>query len=490
MKALVVLPALAAVLATSALAAEPPADDRAREEALFGGDEPAAEPAKPPEAANEQTGPADARGANDFGDERMKGGEAKVNADLLYKDKSQIGGFLYMRGTAAWSEGARLSDTQVSNPNLFDLYFDSRLNDRLRAFARGRVLYNPIASSQATAGVNAQTALGAATSADTTKALLTQLWLKFDVAHVLFVTVGQQFLRWGTTRFWNPVDVLNTTKVNPLAFFDERVGVPMLKLHLPIEKLGWNFYGIVLADGAATVDRLGAALRAEALFGHTEIGVASLFRKSVDPKLGVDISSGVGDFDVTGELGVVFPRTGDPQWQAAAGLSWTWAYREDDSLVLGVEYFHNQQGLTQDGVYNATKQAVIDQLAAGVAVPQLPSFTPLYTSRDYIGAVATVISPGSLNDSNISAISLTNLTDHSGTAQLNFSLVVLTDLTVETYAGMSYGDGELRGNIPYLQQRLPTEAAYPLVRDNPIVAAFMSAHAPLLRGGVNLRVSL
>ncbi len=464
----------AVFLPALAFAADPAADDRAREDALFGGDE-EKQAAKATEPTTTTT--------TDYGDERMAGGETKPNDDLLYKDRSQIGGFLYMRTSAAYNQGSRASDISLGNSNLFDVFYDSRLNDRVRAFVRGRVIYNPLANATPTAGINSQSALGAATSTDVTKALLTQMWLKFDISRSVFLTVGQQFVRWGTTRFWNPVDVLNTTKVNPLAFFDERVGVPMVKVHIPIEKLGWNLYGIALTDSATSVDRLGAAVRGEALFGHTEVGVATIFRKGVDPKLGLDVSSGLGDFDLTGELGLVFPAGTTPQWQAAAGLSYTWAYREDDSLVLAVEYFHNNQGLTLPGVYDAYKQSIL-------AGAPLPNLTPLYTSRDYVGAVATVVSPGNLNDATISAISLTNLTDGSGTAQLNFSNLFLTDLTIEAYGGVSYGDGEMRGNLPYFQAQLPNDPNYAAIATNPLVAAFMSAHAPLLRFGVNLRVNL
>ncbi len=471
----------AVLLPCAAFAADPPTDDRAREDAIFGGDEEEEKPAG--DTVKEA-------GAKDLGDERLTTDEAKPNNELLYKDRSQLGGFLYLRTSASYNQGARASDIGLGNANLFDLFYDTRLNDRVRAFVRGRVLYNPLAAAAASAGVNSQSALGAATSTDTTKALLNQMWLKFDISRTVFLTVGQQFVRWGTTRFWNPVDVLNTTKVNPLAFFDERVGIPMIKVHVPIEKLGWNLYGIALTDSATTIDRLGAAVRAEALFGHTEVGVASIFRKGVDPKLGLDVSSGLGDFDLTGELGLVFPGSGSVAWQLAAGVSYTWAYREDDSLVIGVEYFHNDQGLTLQGVYDKTKQSLTDQISAGSTSPTLPSFTPLYTSRDYIGIVATAISPGSLNDATISAICLQNLTDKSGTAQLNFSTLVLTDMTVEAYAGASYGEGELRGNLPYFQSQLPNESFYSSVASNPLIAAFMSAHAPLLRAGVNLRVNL
>ena len=488
--------ACAFLLCTASSAWAQSAGEPSRDDAIFGGADEAPDKPEAGEKADAATSKDGAKdegkdAAGDYGDERMSGGAAKENSELLYKDKSQLGGFLYLRGSASYGQGAKASDIALGNANLFDAYFDSRLNDRLRAFVRGRVLYNPLASA-ATGGVNAQSALGAPVSTDTTKALLTQMWLKFDISRTVFLTVGQQFVRWGTTRFWNPVDVLNTTKVNPLAFFDERTGVPMLKLHVPIEKYGWNVYGIVLSDSATSIDRLGAAVRAEALFGHTEIGLASIFRKSVDPKVGLDVSSGLGDFDLTGEFGVVFPSTGSPQWQLAAGASWTWAYREDDSLTLGVEYFHNDQGLTAaqvlDGYVNAYSTAVTN----GTPVVT-PSYTPLYTGRDYVGVLASVASPGSLNDASITALALTNLTDASGTAQVNFSTLILTDLTVEAYTGVSWGDGELRGYLPYIVKNVPARMdalGIPKDAQAQILAPISAINPPLLRAGLNLRVNL
>ena len=54
---------------------------------------------------------------------------------------------------------------------------------------------------------------------------------------------------WGVARFWNPTDFLHFRKRDPLSTFDQRQGEWMLKLHVPWEKAGWNFYAIALFSG-------------------------------------------------------------------------------------------------------------------------------------------------------------------------------------------------------------------------------------------------
>jgi hypothetical protein len=278
--------------------------------------------------------------------------------------------------------------------------------------------------------------------------------------------------------------VLNTTRYNPLLFFDDRVGPTMIKAHVPIESLGWNVYAILLAEDAAKLEQLGLALRAEAVFGQVEVGLSTVARKGQDPKIGVDVSAGLWDFDLTGEASLWFPQSLDPTWQASLGLSWTWAYGEDDSLTLGAEYFHNPSGVTSDAVVKSFVDYAV-ATATGTAA-KAPGFMPMYTGKDYVGALAALMSPGSWTDGMITALTLWNLTDSSGTAQLNLSTRVLTDMTIELYGGASFGDGEFRGYVPKLKEAFATMAA--LMPDGQ--ALLDSLKAPTWRGGLNFRVDL
>ncbi len=438
-----------------------------RDDAIFGEES----PAEPATATSAPAKPA-AGGESDYGDARMSA-PAKENTELLNRDRTQIGGFFYARNTGSLSQGQKLSDAGLGNTTLFESYFDSRINDRLRVYTRGRIIYNPLADVTGTSA--AIPGMTSTASTDEVRAVLTQMWAKFDLYQRVFVTAGRQFVRWGATRFWNPVDVLNSAKYNPLLFFDDRVGPTMVKFHVPVESLGWNFYALVLTENAVKAEQLGLAARGEFVVGPVEIGLTGLARKGFDPKAGLDVSAGVGDFDLTGELSAWQPANGDPQWYASAGISWSWAYREDDSLTLAAEYFHNPQGLTLD-------QVVAGQKAALMGGTKPPSLIPMYTGKDYAGFMAAVTSPGSWNDASVSALSLVNLTDRSGTAQLSLSNRYLTDLTLELYAGLSWGDGEFRGYVPRLKGEMQQIPAFAGIAE--------SLHAPLARGGLNLRVDL
>ncbi len=466
--------------------ADPPAkEDKSREDDLFG-DEPAAPPAG--------LAPAQAATESDLGDARMTG-PARENTELLSRDRTQIGGFFYTRNGATLGQGSETSDIGLSQTTLFDTYFDSRLNDRVRAYARARIIYNPLADVPASAGASA---LGFGVPGEEVRYVVDQLWLKFDLLHRVFVTVGRQHVRWGATRVWNPVDVINPTKYNPLLFFDDRTGVPMVKLHVPFNNEKWNAYLLVLNDNATTIDRLGAAARVETVFGQAEFGLSGKVQKGGDPKLGLDLSAGLGDIDLTAELGSVFPSSGDPTWLASAGLSYTYAYRDDDSLTMAVEYFHNPEGFTFDQVKAKYDAAAADYLFRSYLNPKaqlvLPALTPFYTGRDYAALVATVISPGNWSDTSITLLALSNLTDQSGLGRLSVSSLFLTDLTVEAFVTASWGDGELRGYVPMLKNKL--SAALPEMPDadaqkrEQLQQVRDGLHAPLLGAGLNLRVNL
>ncbi|MBI5609292.1 MAG: hypothetical protein HY902_10490 [Deltaproteobacteria bacterium] len=467
------LAAVAAALLLWPSAAAGAEDGENRDDAIFGGESPA-------EAATATGAPAKAAagGEGDFGDDRMAT-PAKENTELLHRDRTQIGGFFYTRTTGSLGQGQHLSDAGLGNTTLFESYFDSRINDRLRVYTRGRVIYNPLADVPSTS--LAIPGMTGAANTDEVRAVLTQMWAKFDIYQRVFVTAGRQFVRWGATRFWNPVDVLNSAKYNPLLFFDERVGPAMIKFHIPVESLGWNFYALVLAENAVKAEQLGLAARGEFVVGPVEIGLTGLARKGFDPKAGLDVSAGVGEFDLTGELSTWRTAAGDIEWYASAGVSWSWAYRDDDSLTLAAEYFHNPQGRTAEQVVAPIVDAA-NKLLAGQAATMPASTVPLYTGKDYAGVLAAVSSPGSFSDASVTAMVLSNLTDKSGTAQVSLSNRFLTDLGVELYAGASWGTGEFRGYLPMLK----TEFA-----KIPVAASYAERlTAPLLRGGLNLRVDL
>ncbi|MCC6624384.1 MAG: hypothetical protein IT385_24245 [Deltaproteobacteria bacterium] len=403
---------------------------------------------------------------------------------VIEEDPLTIGGQLYLRLGATINDRGSAGEQRLSMPNLVDVYLDARPEDRVRGFVSGRLYFDP------TIDEGEASLLG--TSQEVTRVLLDQLWLKTDIARRVFLTVGQERIKWGSSRIWNPTDFINARRKDPLAFFDERTGVPMIKAHIPIES--WNLYVIGLFGQADRLDAIGAAARLEMAFEATEIAVSALAGDERKTSFGLDLSTALGDFDVTAEVSLtdehdtlvyegdccsfdppVFPsaRARDA-WVArfSAGIQYGFKVdSEDDAQYVGLEYFYNPLGYDDPDIY-----------------PWLlvnDAFEPFYLGRHYLGFNWVVPAPGRWDDVTFSFAFIGNLSDESYVTRLDFVASLHTRLTLQAYAQAHFGHrgGELR-----LAFDVPDIPAIPGVVDEPIEAFSVPAPAVLL--GLNLRIAL
>jgi hypothetical protein len=320
------------------------------------------------------------------------------------------------------------------------------------------------------------------------------MWLRFDVKQRVFVTVGKQHVRWGTGRFWQPTDYLHPVKRNPLDVFDARAGQTMLKLHVPWEARGWNFYGVGVYEdpneGTNLLRQLAGGGRAEVVIADVEVGIDALFKSGRRPRLGFDFSTGIWEFDVYGDVGVRWgsdfcvvhatatmpgvsggascPPAGVPSMdpavmnlanmyavaplsgvkvQAVGGVNWSHKYNDNDLFTLGLEYFYNQPGYADATLYPGL-------LFNSNYTPMLNFF---YTGRHYASLFASFPMPYSWNLSTITLSTLGNLSDQSFISRLDYSYVLLTHLSLETFVGIHYGRtvGEFRLGFDFANQGLP-----------------------------------
>jgi len=498
-----------AALVFGLLAAPAIAEGQDPRDALFFGDEEEAAPASPGSkatAAKQRDQTAESGDPRDdlfFGDDGtistsapadqpVTTEEEREEGRLLASDEIErrlgvrdnqldIGGLLYLRmGYGAASEG--IPETfPVNSPNLLDLYLDARPTDRLRAFVRGRVTHSFAAEEPALGGFGGAP-LG---TQGGTQVALDQLWLKFDVDHRLYVTAGRQPIRWGASRFWNPTDFLNVQRRDPLAVLDERLGVSLLKLHLPLEASGWNFYAIANLENATLLNEIGGALRAEKLIGSTEITVSAGARRDQPLLLGADISFPAGPFDLRAEVAVSHgddrtffrgPVGWDPlripttfsredEWipQAVVGAEVSIAYSEEDSLNLGTEYFYNGAGYDDTDLYPFL-------IFTG-------DFTPLYLGRHYAAVYASAIGPGSWNDTTLIASVLGNLNDGSFLSRFDWRVRILTYLDFNAFVAWHFGsEGEFHFGLD-----LP-----PLAADADLAGTPYAPLQPFLQDGLRL----
>ena len=395
-------------------------------------------------------------------------------------DLLQIGGLLYLRLDWTINERGGAETFPLSSPNLLDLYLDARPSDQLRAYVRGRL------SHDFTAGETSTNPFGE--PRDPTRVTLDQLWLKFDIDRHVFFTVGQQPIRWGHGRFWNPTDFLNRSFKDPLAVFDERRGVALVKVHVPIESLGWNFYAIADLDQADTADKIGVALRGEFLVGTTEIATSFAARRDTPYRLGLSVSSGFWLIDAWAEVALLYDvRT--PRWEGsfdletftvptARDVSDTWWPRasfgfeigipvmDEDVIYLGVEYAYNALGYDDATLYPwlASEGALV----------------PFYTGKHYAALYAMLPSPGRWDDVTFILNHLANLSDNSYILRFDTRMRVMTYLDLNFYVAAHYGDlGEFHYGI-----RVPPTPGIEGLEQGIDVAP------PLLDIGVGLRLRL
>jgi len=541
---------LAVVVAWGSAWAQNPPANRPSEQEMFGGPaqtpaqpqtpppaqtppQPPGQPPAPPPPSDTQVptpgqvqgpGPPGAVGAEKAvdvdRDKSLLGGESAPQHLSDYQapeNPLQIGGQIYLRAQTTALQSEAPDRWTLSAPSLLDLYVDARPNPRVRAFALGRMSYDPTAAPGGAAspasGTNVATngafVGGTATGFTTFNAsrgpnvILDQMWIRFDVESRVFVTAGKQHVHWGTGRFWQPTDYLHPVKRNPLDVFDARAGTSMLKLHIPWEERGWNFYAFAVTEdpniATNTLRGVAGAGRAELVLGGVEVGLDALVKRDQDPRFGIDFSTGVWDFDVYGDAAIrsgsdfavvqrvpgadqgvictpapgiapgamvndlssqyhVSQLTG-VKAQVVGGINWSRKYNDNDMFVLGAEYFYNQPGYSDTSLYPGL-------LFNDAHTPLLNFF---YTGRNYGALFASFPAPYSWNYTTFTLSTLGNLSDLSFVSRLDYAVTILTHLSVEAFVAVHYGsrNGEFR-----LGFDIP--AQYAVHRDasgNPVTAA-------------------
>jgi hypothetical protein len=443
------------------------AGDRPAEDAMFG------EPAASTAAAAPVREPAAKAGEGRSADE---GRELTPGRSLdafvsgaVANDALSIGGSYYQRWIVSKPEGVSGKNTPESMPLQFDAYMDVRPSDRVRGYIQERVLYDPtldqygnstkgagLGNSQYSSNSGAPSSLPSGATAQTTTnptTALDQAWLKFDLGHDVFVTAGKQHVKWGVSRFWNPTDFLSTQQRDPLLPYDLRLGNTMIKLALPLEKIGGNLYAITLLDNpapASTVGQLGEAVRVEKLVGSAEVGAEALARGGLPPTFGADVSAPAGPFDVYAEAALFggspapqYSLTGTPAAgqslsslytttnprgpfvQASGGARYDFAWMANRQATAGAEYFYNQLGYTKGAIYPVL-------IFNG-------AYRPFYTGRHYGAVYVTAEGPDQFKHTSYTFSTIGNLSDGSFISRVDFSWRFLTYLTFEAYGDEHYG---------------------------------------------------
>ena len=170
----------------------------------------------------------------------------------------------------------------------------------------------------------------------------------------------------------------------------------MLKLHIPWEERGWNFYAFGVTEDPNRRHRqlrqvAGAGARRDRRLGDAELGLGALFKRDQKPRFGVDLSDGVWDFDLYGDVGIRYgartstvvqrgrptpirvpgPARHDAGGSPDVGCHGTYAQSAERAsrprrsaastgrastttttlFTIGAEYFYNQPGYADPSLY-------------------------------------------------------------------------------------------------------------------------------------------
>lgn len=412
-------------------------------------------------------------------------------------DVLTVGGTLWLWAQWNGNRDDVVKDYPLSSPSFLDVYLDARPSDRVRAYARFRTSYD-FTVAPGDVDFTGQ-------PIDDLDFALDQLWVKFDIYRQVFVTAGKEPIRWGSGRIWNPTDYLNAAVLDSLAFFDRRLGVPMLKLHYPVESLGWNFYAIALLDGASSIDEIGGAARAEFVFWKSELALSAVIKKDQPHRFGVDLNTALWWFDIKAELAlrydddrpfyrgrfllnprdatdvleapVAVDRSNELVPQLVLGAEIQIPYSDRDNLIVSAEYFFNDAGYADTSLYLVPIGAAfgVPGFEGGVA----QGFNPLYLGRHYAALSIVAIGPGDWDDTTILLNAVASLSDETVIARVNYSVLLLTFLRLNAFVAVTPG---------------PRGGAFAFGLDIPPVPGVLdggfSIPPPLFQLGASLNISI
>lgn len=398
--------------------------------------------------------------------------ETETSTSDKLADTLQVGGRLEIRYNTAHTEQQKLMDSGYSQLKRADIYFDTRPTSDLRALLRLRLTEEKPTNN----------ALAAATAAyeQPISTNIDELWFKWDIKDSVFVTVGKQHLKWGSGRMWNPTDFTAVSNRDPLALFDSRLGQELVKVHIPVEKQGYNYYAILQFDSMRRASDLGFALRGEFPFlGTGEAALSFQTRSDEAMRIGADVSSAVGPVDIylesatmTNEQRTFYTGKIDPDTstlptgydrsdvfltQIVAGVYYTRKYSDEDNVTVGVEYFHNGLGYED-------RELELYSLA-------LQQSAPLYAGRQYLAGYLRLPNPGAWNESSFFLNGLYNLSDETVVARLTATTQIFKDLTLEGFVSQCFGDyGEFCFRMPEKFKPLAADPAFTPVQQQIIGA--------------------
>lgn len=289
---------------------------------------------------------------------------------------------------------------------LSDDFFDKVNRDEIDPFAS--TIGNLMLDARLPLGIKGYANSEFTWKADSNKAFfqLQEAFVDVNVAKRVYFRVGKQVLQWGRGEIWNPTDLVNVEKKPIQVDLGSREGSYGIKMHIPFGTR-WNIYGFADLNDVKNVDSLAGTMKLETLIGGTELAVALWKKPRKDPVFGLDFSTSILDFCVTGEVSLASKEnytipvglnygyivTGHPKDDVVArtcvGVTrFIDLLGFDDRMIVHGEYYYNQAGI--DG--NVIKDYGIGD---SIHVTKVNSHNGLKSSSPLVGQILSLYEPNS-----------------------------------------------------------------------------------------------
>lgn len=379
--------------------------------------------------------------------------KSTLKNNLQEKEKNlDIGGRFFYTNTLLVAEKNQVGEGRLGTHGIVDLYFDKRFDEDLRFYYQQKIS-NSVSTEQSFIPL-VLSRLNEQNDVD-------QLWIKFSLQQRYYFTVGKQPTKLGTGFVWQPTDFLNIDRFNPLDLSDQRLGVNLIKLQMPLPEQKLNLYAITQFDDTSTVEESGVLLRAEYLANSGEYAFSTKSSKDSQIRIGLDGSVNLHYFDWLVSLAGIHNdpipfvlSAPDPsllsvsyvlppsqtldrsdEWfkQISTGWLYTRSVFDNKTFLFNGEVFYNEAGYTDRDVLPFM---IVNSFIPGSQT----SFNPLYFGKEYAALGFTLQGLGHDADQSLTLLAISNLDDHTGVVQAVHRSQPFRDLSLSLAFGWFLGD--------------------------------------------------
>ncbi len=203
---------------------------------------------------------------------------------------------------------------------------------------------------------------------------LSELHFSFDIKKAVFIRVGSQLIRWGSTYFWSPEDFINLQKSvsASMSVVDSRSGKPGIRVHVPVGSSNlflFTDFSSLVTNGtpAALEDSVGFAFRLDGTKSGINFGAVGYMHKNRPIQLGFDATGAFVGADLYSELALTLPIDESAQTNCAISAGGARSFGQEKTNTLRLEAYYNARGFGDAAFSSYTRG----------------TFTPLYSGRWY-----------------------------------------------------------------------------------------------------------